>query len=201
MEIAKIILEYFKVLLAWPVMAFIISMVFLFRFTDSIKHFIEKHYLRKFGSAEFESQNRDTLIQEKLTTNTNGEIISLEQMKSFESELEKLRSNISTKHEEIQQKDGLIDFLIYRAEYFEFSYLNLFYVLNTKNVLLWFFSVRQATKDFFSLTYQSVIQSPFEREAIFNALLNYEMIKPQDNGMVCITDKGIRFLKYIGYLK
>jgi len=168
--ILEIILNYLKVIISWP----LVGIIFLCKFYDSIRKFLEGTRLRKFGPAEFEEK------QEKVESPTEKESLKRD------------------KETDIEKKDRLIQLLTQRNEFYEFSYLNLFFVLNTKSVLLWFYKRAQATKDLYNLEFQQQIPDPKQREIIFNVLIYYKVIETTDGGEVFkISEKGIKFLKFI----
>ncbi len=40
-----------------------------------------------------------------------------------------------------------------------------------------------------------------EKEFIFNTLLNNELLEMTDNGLYQVTEKGIKFLRYLDYIE
>jgi len=203
MSINQIIIEYLKVILNWPVAILVVSIIFMFKFSDSIRLFLEKHSLKKAGPLEFELQQKEKEPIEKIEENLEqkGITLSEEQINLLEEKFNKLSNAVNIKDEEIKQKDELIGYLVYRAELFESRYLSYFYVYNTKNVLFWFYKVTQTTKDLYNITFQLNIPSSLERETIFNVLLNFGMIELSTGNSYRISDKGHRFLRFIRWVK
>jgi len=207
-EIIKIIPEYFKAILSWPVAILILSLIFIFRFSEEIKEFLKHARFFKAGPVEIESQAEIAKVakSKKHTRRINqdlqhrGVTLNEEQIKQLETEFTKLTEESSAKDREIKNKEQLINYLIYRSELYEFLYLSLFLVQNSKFVLLWFYSQVGATKELFALNFQSSIVSPLEREAIFNALLNNGLIELSGLSYK-ISEKGIRFLRFVGLIK
>ena len=71
---------------------------------------------------------------------------------------------------------------------------------NTKIVLKWAHDLGSFTKDLFNIIYEPRIPDKLERESIFNVLLQNIMIQKIDDSYI-VTEKGIRFLKFIGLVK
>ena len=73
----------------------------------------------------------------------------------------------------------------------EYKYLNLFLVQNTKNILDWFYSLdKSITVSIYDNIWKSIIPDSKEREAILSALLNHYLINRNDGDMLEITPKG-----------
>ena len=167
MNINQIIIEYLKVLLSWPTITFFLVIIFLFKFSESIKIFLSN--LRSFKAGLFElnqQQSLPTRVEKKVEGKLENKKITLEK----------------------------------RAELFEFAYLNLYLVYNTKQALLWFYFTPSTRENYiftFILPPQAINQS-VEKEAIFNALLANELIW-QEGILFKITEKGKQFLKFLGY--
>ena len=77
------------------------------------------------------------------------------------------------------------------AYLWEYKYLNLFLVPNTKNVLDWFYSLdKSISVSFFDNIWKTIIPDEKEREAILKALLNHYLIIRNDGDMLVISPKG-----------
>lgn len=199
----NVFIDLLKVILAWPTITLVVCLIFVFKFSDSIRFFLEKHTLKKAGPLEFESQQKenDFNVEIEKELENRGVTFTEEEIQHLKNEFDNLSKTVDVKENEIKKSENVIQYLFYRAEFFEFNYLNIFFVLNTKNALLWFNNVNQATKELFDLTFQQIIPSPLERETIVNVLLNYEMIEVLVVNILRITDKGKRLLQHIGYIK
>ncbi len=85
-------------------------------------------------------------------------------------------------------------------EQYEFAYLNLFLVTNSKHALRTLYDLGSATKNVFLS--QVVISEELgdddqQREIIFNALLCHHLIE-SDTALCEVSEKGKRFLAFIG---
>jgi hypothetical protein len=94
---------------------------------------------------------------------------------------------------------GLIHTIFTIKEQYEFAYLNLFLVANTKRAMLLLFERETVTKELFL----SLIPLPEEiedrqnqKEIIFNVLLCHHLIS-FEHGLCKVSDKGERFLEFI----
>lgn len=166
-----LIKEYLSVFISWPVTVLIIASILFFKFSKSIVIFLENSKLSQAGPLGVESRQENTAPVEQNTSN-NG--------------------------------DSETRILEEKKERFEFLYLNLVLVLNTKYALLWFnFQPSlSSTKESFISIYQlpPVIINPIiEKEAILNALLTSQLLESNGN-ILKLTEKGKRFLKFIGYI-
>jgi len=129
-----------------------------------------------------------------------GITLSQEQVQHLDEVFNNLSKEKETKEQEIANKDQAIKYFAERAELYEFAYLSLYLVFNSKLALLWFYNQisNSSTKENFTSQFilNSQVINPFaEKEAIFNALLVNGLL--EQNGILFKTsEKGIRFLKH-----
>jgi len=202
MNINQIILEYLRIVLSWPPLVFILAIVFLFKFSNSIKTFLENLRSLKAGPFEFSQQQKppqeiEKKVEEKLEE--SGITLNKEQLKQIEETFETLSKEKEDKEVRISQQQEVIRYWVERAELYEFLYLNLYLVYNSKAALLWF--INPSTKDNFIYSFflpPQIVNQIAEKEAIFNALLSSGLIE-QDGLLFKISGKGKRFLKFLGY--
>lgn len=199
LEIIKIIPEYLRAILSWPVAVFGLGLIFILKFSNEICIFLQTNRLSKAGPVEF--QQKEEEIEEKIedSLEQKGITLSEEQIGQLEKEFQELSSKTTEQEEKLKESENFTNFLVQRAELYEFLYLNMFFVPNTKFVLNWSNS-SSFTKELFDAQYEIQIPSKLERESIFNALLSNGMLQKL-NGNYSITEKGIRFLKFIGFIK
>jgi len=202
MGINQIILEYLRIILSWPLLIFILLIIFLFKFANSIKVFLENLRLLKAGPFEFSQQQEppeeiEKKIEDKLEE--SGITLTKEQLKQIEETLETLSREKENKESQIFKQQEVIRYWAERAELYEFLYLNLYLVYNSKLALRWF--INPSTKDNFIYSFPlppQIVNQITEKEAIFNALLSNGLIE-QDGLVFKISEKGKRFLKFLGY--
>lgn len=91
-----------------------------------------------------------------------------------------------------------------KAEFFEFEYLKLALVQNSKFAVWWFYNYpsHSSTRENFmsSFSLPSEINTVGEKEAIFTILLSTGLIKEKGT-LFEVSDKGEKFLKYINLIK
>jgi len=202
MGINQIILEYLRVILSWPLLTFILLIIFLFKFANSIKVFLENLRSLKAGPFEFIQQQKppeeiNKKIEDKLEE--SGITLTKKQLKQIEETFETLSREKQNKEFQISKQEEVIRYLAERAELYEFLYLNLYLVYNSKIALFWF--VNSSTKDNFIYSFPlppQIVNQTAEKEAIFTVLLSNGLIE-QDGFLFKISEKGKRFLKFLGY--
>jgi hypothetical protein len=197
----ELIRDFLALVLSWPVVVFVITLIFIFKFKDSIKIFLENLNFLKAGPVEIGQRQQiptSTDIENRVTANLQQKGITL-----TEDQLKKIEEAFQEKENILTDKNRSIEYLLERAELFEFAYLGLGLVNNTKSVLFWFYlqTSHSSTKDNFIMSYTlppQIINPLAEKEAIFNALLVNQLIE-QNNSLFTVSLKGKRFLKYLGF--
>lgn len=201
MEIARLILEYIKTVLTWPLLSFSGFIIFIKIFKNPLTLFITE--MKIFRA------NREGVVLERLQQSAvenpmpNNESNKAEVQK-FETAINQLSLEKAEKDKIIKDKNELVDYAIERALYFEFLYLDKVLVFNTKLALSWFYfqQKRSSTKENFLQAFklsQSILNPETEKEAIFNALLVHGLLEesPGQRSLFIISGKGIKFLKTI----
>ncbi len=202
--------SYLQTIFSWPVIILTISLVFLFRFTESIKIFLENIKSFKAGPVEVSQHQRGSTpqdIEKEVVENlqTKGVTFTDTELKNIEQHIGSLSNQVQTVTQESQNKDEIIKYLAERSELFEFAYLNYFLVFNTKQALRWFNNIqlKTSTKENFMLSCPLQIQAPnvvAEKEAIFNTLFVNGLIQQEQGGLLYkISEKGVRYLRSIGF--
>lgn len=192
---------YFELLFSWPVAISIIGLIFIFKFSQSVKIFLENLNFLKVGPVEAGQRQQPTTskdIEEKVTENLEQQGITL-----TTQQLQQIDQAFQEKETLLTNKDKTIKYLLERAELFEFSYLTLSLVYNTKVALMWFYLqlLHSSTKENFINSYIlpfNITDPLAEKEAIFNALLTGQLLE-QNGSLFNVTEKGKRFLKYLGF--
>jgi hypothetical protein len=143
------------------------------------------------------------LIEQKLNT-----------YEDFENFINKITQSLIKQDEKIIEKEKLIielqnyiQELFKLIKFYEFSYLNLYLVYNSKLALWWFYVQNinhSATKQIFIFSFplpEQIVNPEVEKEAIFNALLSNGLIENVSSDLYRVTLKGEEFLKFIGLIK
>ena len=87
-----------------------------------------------------------------------------------------------------------------------FEYFKSFLVTNTRAALLWFYRQEDWIKfnvfnDLYDLPDKYIgIDIPHERLVIFSILLQFDLLESKKSNFFKISNKGIRFLKFIKYI-
>lgn len=172
-----LIKEYLATLLSLPTAVLVIGFIFLLKFSPSIKTFLENSRPSQVGPVGVEQLETQTSTTEENPVNPNEAIIT--------------------------DRAQEITVLSERAERFEFFYLSISLVYNTKAALMWVYlqPVHSSTKENFLTFYilpPLIVNPEIEKEAIFGALLVNQLLQPSENQFE-VTEKGKRFLIYLGF--
>ncbi len=209
-EILEIILKFLEIIFSWPVVFLVIFLIFVCKFKESIKVFLENIASIKVGP--FEASQRqgkavEEKIEEKITENLQEQGISLSkgQLQELDNLFNSLSKEKESKEVEIANQNQAIKYLAERAELYEFAYLSLYLVHNSKLTLLWFYyqPSNSSTKENFALQFvlpPQIINPIAEKEAIFNALLINSLIE-QNGVLFKVSEKGVRFLKFVKFIQ
>ena len=199
MPIKELIPVYIEVILSWPTAVLVLGFLFVFKFTEEIKFFIKNIRSFKVGPLETsQAQGPTEDVEAKVEKDVN---LTREQWDDVERLVENLEDTNKQKESEVEDYKAALRVTRERAENYEFAYLNLALVYNTKRALSWFEiqTNKSSTRENFMshFTLQTEIKNLHtEKDAIFNALLVNELII-HDGGLYRVTEKGERFLLYM----
>lgn len=181
-----LIKDYLAIIVATPVALLVLGLVFMYKFTDSIGEFLKKiDRLKAPGGFEVSQQQSTT----PSTPNADTDQKAVEDLESRVDD-----GSVTLTKQEAEQLIALIETM-------DFRFLNLHLVQNTKNALR-LMAQTEVQKAVFLQVYpvpQQVIDQVGERQAILNALSEAGLIY-EDNNALKATDKGLRFLAFIGML-
>jgi hypothetical protein len=201
---------------SWPVPICIAALGFAYLFREPIGHFI-KHRMTKAGPGGVEAGTAasqvagdDPLKEEKDKIANFFLKNGVQTYAALEQWVNGISTNLADKDKTLQEKEkaiegyqGIVKALLERMKIYEFAYLNLFLVFNSKLALWWFQQQGSVTKDLFKSTFPlpDTVQNPEqEREVIFSVLLSNGLI--EYTGQLCtVPEKGQEFLRSIGFLK
>lgn len=206
MEYNAVVVEYLKVLLGWPAVALLILFIFFSKFYSAIDYFIRNMKV-KYKDVEATSQQAKNIMPDgtQTTEENEAEVVSLskQDVQSIAEGIENLQTDNTTKQQTIDALRDLVFQLANRSELFEFKYLNNLLVLNTKIVLRDLYSIGPMSRDSFIRSIfvpASVIDKFSEQLAIHSALLVNGLIE-EEGSIVKVSEKGERYLKFIGLIK
>lgn len=194
----ELVRKYIETLTSLPIIILLLAIILIFKFSNSIKTFLENSNLKQAGPIGFGQQQHTPSskdIENKVTEDLEEKGVTLSN-----EQLQKIDQAFQEKEMLLVNKDKVISYLIARSELFEFEYLKLILVYNTKTALLWF-SLLPSNRENFMINFQLVGQVPnvwIEKEAILNALLVNQLLEVK-NRILITTEKGRRFLRHLGY--
>jgi len=187
MIISKIILNYLELIFSWPVAFFIIMIIFLFKYKDSLGTLIEN--IRSLKAAGLE------MLTQTKTEEPNVEKEDINK-KVIDDLLRKFGASELEKGQIVKEAQTIIWRLYNEAEFYKFSYLNLFYIPNTKIILKWFDNISEITKENYKNYWRPTIKNERELDVILSVLVGYNVV--EENGTnVRITESGRKFLEFI----
>lgn len=178
MEIAKLVLEYFKVFLSTPVIGGLVAIVALIFLGGEIKALIQRiAKIRLPGGSEVSTSQIEKAIEAPSgradPPNPIGGSPVLETDNPTAQDFQRLKQHFDAER--------------IRAFLWEYRYLNFFLVRHTQQFLDWLIGLQNPTT------------VPHERQAVLNALLTHHLI--QLNGeLIEVTPKGREYVQWRGPL-
>lgn len=195
---AKHFIDLLQIILSWPTLGIIALFIFMQKFQEPIRIFLANHRPEIPGTAEKQKESEVKTVEFD-GSNKDLPAGNPEQFKKIE-ELEELIEKSNKEKAETEKRLEMHRALL---EIYEFNYLALFFVDTTKRVLKWFFDLRGKsiiTNESFNIAWQTIITDPNQRARIFTVLHQNEMIQGGLGGAFSITNKGEKFLKFIGFI-
>ena len=172
-------IKLLTVIFSLPTVTLIITLYFFTRFHDAIESLLKNISSMKVpGGFEFQRQNQ---VPPTVVEGENKELFKIQENK-------KLPDN------EKRYSD-----LLSSVKYWRFSYLNQFFVQETKNVLLWFSRSTPLTRQSFDIIWTPYILDQNQRNLILSVLLQNNMVSEKD-GLIKISEEGLSFLQFIGQI-
>ena len=174
--------DYLAVIITWPTAALILGLVFMVKFGDSIRLFLGK--LNHLKARGFE------VGQQAKIPSTESDHKDNEAVSQLENEAD--NGSVTLTKEQVDQLVGIFEDM-------DFKFLNLHLVQNTK-LALRIINQAEIQQDVFMQAYQvpdNVHDAIQERRAILDALGEANLIS-NEGGMLRSTERGVRFLSFIG---
>jgi hypothetical protein len=174
------LLEYLKVILAWPLLIAIVLLTFFRMFREQIRTFIKNISSVKFPGGEIQQQSfikdEGPLPQTPQPPNLNaGTVLTPEQVKEIASVFDAERA---------------------AARLWEYQYLNHFLAPVTQMTLNWFVSLDGPTTDnAFEAYMTSFVPDVQQRQAILQALASHHLIE-FDGPAIRATVKGREYARW-----
>jgi hypothetical protein len=184
MEIAKLVLEFVRLLCSAPFMLFVTVCFLSCKFYGQIKELLHRIASIRFGGTELtlkqiqakESENNTPIPK---ATSPNGVLSGLP-----ETDNQQIYDIIKSESE--------------KALLWEFRYLNYFLVPRTQNILIWLASLPNPISIADALHYSlALVSDESEVDAMRKALEAHQLIKIDDKA-VYVTEKGRTYLQWRG---
>lgn len=180
MDIAKLVLEFVRVLLAWPVIVLALGVFFFIKFHKAIDALIHRIASIKFpggGELVLPQATRNVLATEVVVTAvTDGETAPGAEVATAEQRLKSANE---------------------RARLWEYQYLNFFLVPRTQVLLDWLANRAPTAYATYDSWMTNVVPNPLEREAMINALRNHHLIEIAGD-MITVNPKGHEYMQWRG---
>lgn len=187
-------LQYLGVILSWEIFSWpsVFLVVFFFWFwkrdvvNASICDLLREIKEFKAGAFSFSTNQPPDLA-------SVNEIENKEEEKK-EKEISELKNDLDDKRSEAEK---LAVYWYQRSRDYEFRYLNLFLVVNSKRSLKWFskFGDKGTTKELYLITAEFRDITPEQKEIIFSVLLAFDLVSQKQSGCFGITEKGDDFIR------
>jgi len=174
----EMILKYIIVFLSWPFIALVIIVFICSKFKGPISNWLVNLKVQ-YGDAIISSSQsvepvRSGVLQETQSKPKDGPTLYLESISTNDSnELKRMIINWRE-----------------NAYIWEYKYLNFFLVPHTKEVLYWLYNTTSSRFETYNNIFSGKIPDLAERTAVIKALESHFMIKPIENGVLEISDKG-----------
>ena len=191
MEVAKLVLEFLKIIFSSPPIAGAVAVVCLIFFKQELKALILRLAKINFpgGTAEFASQIEKS--NERLP-------ISAEPPKPTEAPT--LPQNISLSPEDANRIRQTFDAERARATLWEYRYLNHFLARHTQQFLDWLISLSMSTTiPMADAWWLPIVPNATERKAILDALTMHHLVEIKGE-LIEVTPKGKEYQKWRGQL-
>jgi len=190
MEIAKLVLEYIRVLLSWPVVVLALGLFFLVKFKEPITALIGRIAAIKLpGGGELllpQTIHNELVAQAKVEATmtatlgpTTAEATGQVSGAPDDGAAQRLRSERE------------------RAALWEYRFLNYFLVPRTHVVLDWLANRQPTSYGTYDAWIMRYVPNPLERQAMINALRNHHLIHVNGD-MISVTEKGHEYIEWRG---
>lgn len=197
---------------SWYFVTIFLGTIFLVLVRDSLKKLVDKirfsfkkEDLDVSTSPAEESQEKAGKEELKKMKDFLKEIGAID-FDGFKQSFLKLLEGLEGQKKKMKEAEDKTNALFKLVTLYDFKYLDLYLVFNSKTALLWFYNLRSkpVTKEFFLLSFElppTLEKQSLEKEAIFSVLVSENLIEKSGKGLCQITQKGIDFLRFIGFLK
>lgn len=191
-------LRLLTVLFSWPIAVVIIGLFFMGRFHGAIDFLLRNIGSMKFpGGIEIQRQDQPSPVKDE--NDIEGALVSVssESHDKLDDVLTEIRQDQKLSEVEIQQLKQQYLQVAVTAKFWKYSYLNLLFVPQTKNVLTWFARSVPQTRQSYDTLWTPYILDQNQRNTILSVLLQNGMLL-EEGGQLRISEEGYAFLQFIG---
>ncbi len=192
MEAAKLVLEFFRVLLSAPTVAGAIAVVFIAVFRDDIRALMRRVAKIRFPGGEVSTSQAERTSEVAPTAAAEPKVPPGEQVT--------LPQNIALTPEQVKQLGDIFQAERARAYLWEYRYLNYFLVPLTQRVLDWLAGLKdRPTYPLYDSLLTQAVPKAEERKAIIDALAAHHLIQLKGD-FIEVTPKGREYIQWRGPL-
>ncbi len=195
-----VLLTLAATIFTWPVAATILGLVFFVRFHSAIDHIIRHGRLRLPGGAEIQAQAPQLDEKGEQARVEDGSItLSSDQQKQLQEFIRTIAQKQQLTTAEKENAERLYQQALQATAYWEFRFLDVFFVPTTKNVLFWLSKSQGTPRQDFHSAWTPLITDASQREVTIGVLRDAEVIEDKA-GILRVTQKGYSFLQFTGYI-
>lgn len=188
----KLVLEYLKVALSWPVVVGSGGLFVILRFTPQVRRLIERIATVKFPGGELSMPQLATLENEApvAPAEEGSDSVSPDEAAAVEGQ-----SDLSDR-EQIETLRAIAAQEIKIARIWQFRFFNYFFAPSTQEVLNWLIlqNHQTTTTAIYQTAWAARITQPEERDAVLQALSMYDCIR-QEGPFVRVTELGNEYAR------
>jgi hypothetical protein len=191
--VAIMVLEYLKVILTWPVLSTLVSLVFILLFREDLKALILRIAKIKLpGGTEIDTpQSARLATEDKKPAPQAGPQV--------QQAISDLPSNLTP--EQRTDVEALLRSSIANSYLWEYRYLNYFLARSTQVLLDWLVGLQSPTTyALYDSFWLPLIPSANERQAMIAALLAHHLIHQDSSGLIRVNPKGKEYQQWRGAL-
>ena len=193
-------IKILEVTLSWPVAVLVIFVIFFVKFNVAIEAFLKNiKSIKTPWGGEVQTQTQTQTISND-AEKEKGRYISPEEEKKLE---EGIRNLLERDQLTLSQKEKLeqeVEKAYNSVRHWKFTYLNIFFIPITKQVLNWAATIKNFDKQFYHIVWSLTIPEESNRNVILDVLTSNFMLETLDGINYKITSHGYEFLQFIGYI-
>lgn len=188
----ELFLEYLKVFLSWPVVFLFVALIVIWRFRDSLSAWIKNMSVRLPGDIEVgqgQPPPPEATVTEMPIEAEEAAITSAENASTVGSDPQTIDSLLAALAVEQERTTG-----------WYFTFLNLYFVMNTKRVLAWLAKLPPTPVTVYHDEWELTVLTRQERESILMALAAYQVVSINE-GFISVMPIGHDFVEWANISK